>query len=75
MKTNSRASAVVRDYDSSTATGHVEIGGQNVAFTVTSFFSEPPNRSPRLGEAVEVVFQKDSSNAILAVLSVPKKQA
>lgn len=71
MKDNLRAQAIIRSYDASTATGYVDVSGQHLAFPVTSFFSQPPNRAPRSGEQVEVIFRL-ASDGILAVLSVPK---
>lgn len=68
MSSNARAKAVVKDYDSSTATGFLDVSGRQLRFLVTSFFSDPPNRVPRSGEHVEVVFQ-ESGGEILAVLS------
>ena len=40
---------------STTASGRVLVGDVLVWFPITSFFSDPPNTPPKVGQAVEVV--------------------
>lgn len=60
---------VVKAYDSTTASGRVLVGDVLVWFPITSFFNDPPNTPPKVGQVVEVVFQTASPSQVLAVLA------